>query len=1812
MKSGIKTAVSLLAAVAVFAGVLVASSFGMFSSVERTFYEPAKLKVITEKLEATAAASDAYLTNLVSLFGGPGGFTAEEGALRLLEQSVPESALASVYMLMEKAAALDGIRIIDSAGRRVLYSYFKGDARSDGQRKNYGNYDTLKTVTGAAEIPYEYINAVPDGNAKENPVIFYDGKNQRILFSLPLAADKNLYSVVFYVNPLDFKLQLAEQRIIAVNEKLSVAAAEDGAFGGFVFGLPEIGADLILPAIIGKWKSGSAAPEQITVIQNTQDEDGTLSRWNIITSQNGKIAHVAGIYPHDILSLPQYVRILLFICAFITVCLVVLILFSMRKDDDVVIENAMKRVQFEFLKELVEKDADRTQIAAMLQAQKGNLSAKIKKALGRRGKKNGEKLDAMLERSWEDIISVFSGGTRQTGNMKDIRALLEELLSSTAADAKAPSEMHEQAVQEAEAVSVADTVSEIEPAEELEEIGAEDALPLASADDVPDLEPVEDAADDVAELEPAEELEEIDAADALDLEPVEDAAHDVAELEPAEELEEIDAADVLDLEPVEDTTDAIAELEPDVAEPEALEENAESDALLLTGISADAAEPVAEADPAAADDTEQSADGAAAALAEEQAAGDAAELAEPQEDIAETESSDDAAAVQNGTAQDDGEEIAEGLMEPALATETATALPDELTAEAESPVIDEPVAQDTPRQVISETEMQAAALDAPQPLTDAIAELEPDVAKPEEFDENAEAAALPLTDISADATEPAAQAIAEAEPAAAEDAEQSADGATAAIAEEQDAGEAAELAEPQEAIAETEPSDDAAAVQNGTAQDDGEEIAEGLMEPALATETATALPDELTAEAESPVIDEPVAQDTPRQVISETEMQAAALDAPQPLTDAIAELEPDVAEPEELDENAESDALPLTDISADIAEPIAQAIAEAEPAVADDTKPSADGAAAAIAEEQEAEDAAELAAPQEAIAETEPSDDAAAENDTAQDDGEEIAEDLTEPALETETATALPDESTAEAESPVIDEPITPDMPRQAISETEMQAAALDAPPPSADAIAELEPDVAEPEELDEIAETDALPLTDISADIAEPVAEAEAAAADDAEQAAGGAAAAIAEEQAAGDAAGTAELAALQEDVAETEPSDDVAAQNDTAQDGREEIAEDLTEPALETETATALPDELTAEGESPVVDEPLTPDMPRQAISETESQAAALDAPTPSTDAIAELEPDVAEPEELGEIAETDALPLTDISADTAEPVAQASAEAEPAAADDAEQSADGAAAAIAEVQEAEDAAELADPQEAIAETEPSDDAAAAQNDTAQDDGEEIAEDLTEPALATETTTALPDESIAEAVSPVIDEPVAPDTPRQAISETEMQAAALDEPASSTDAIAELEPDVAEPEELEENAETDALPLTDISADMAEPVAEAEAAAADDTEQSADGAAAAIAEVQDAGDAAELAEPQEAITETEPSDAAAAAQNDTAQDNGEEFAEDLTEPALETETATALPDELTAEGESPVIDEPITPDMPRQAISETESQAVALDAPQPSADAIAELEPDVAESEELEENAESDALPLTDISADATEPAAQASAEAEPAAADDVEASADGAAATAIAEVQDAGDAAETVELAEPQEDVAETEPSDAAEESPRQVSARAEFQEALEFGEPKKASADGTEVADDFLVIVPLEFIVEKDFENYIKTQAASGASMGRQTVPAAEKQSAEAELNEAATEKSTPAEAREDIYTLEPIDGGSALAPFSFTHFAEEHNILSLIDAAAIVQGEDGVFRIAESIPQGGIELDDDFLRLVNDVLKNRVM
>ena len=544
MKSGIKIAVSLIITTVLFAAVTIASSFGLFASIERTFYEPAKLKIIRAKLDATADYSNEYIDNLLSYFGESDGFMADSAVQDFTEKSTPDSAIASVYKLMENVPALSGIRIVGSEGRRVYYSYFKTDSRTDGQRKNYADYDSLRTQSGRAEISYPLINAAKDSN-NSSPTIFFDDIDQRILFSYPLKNGDNSFSVIFYVNPLDFKLYLVTKKLIAINENIRLAASDNGSLGGFIYGLPEIGANMLIPSIIKNWNEKSLGPDELVALKNSGGAASQDDSWSLISSYKGKYAAVAGIYPANILSLPYYVRILLFICAFITACLIILMVFSLKKDDDVVIRNTIKRFQFELLNDFFEKDMERQQIAGMLEAQKDGLSAKIKKSLGARGKKYGKELDVMLDRSWSDIISALSGGKAYSVqpikpdiDMTEIRRMFEELLQGanlhTSSASSANISVQGKNSSDGSSVDDVEELEDAEPVEDLDNVeDLEEAEAIEDADDVEELEEVEP----IDEAEAVEELEEVESAEQVELNKDSIDANDAKKSDTAEELE---------------------------------------------------------------------------------------------------------------------------------------------------------------------------------------------------------------------------------------------------------------------------------------------------------------------------------------------------------------------------------------------------------------------------------------------------------------------------------------------------------------------------------------------------------------------------------------------------------------------------------------------------------------------------------------------------------------------------------------------------------------------------------------------------------------------------------------------------------------------------------------------------------------------------------------------------------------------------------------------------------------------------------------------------------------------------------------------------------------------------------------------------------------------------------------------------------------------------------------------------------------------------------------------------------------------------
>ena len=571
MKSGLKTALSLLLTFIAFTVIAIASLSGLFSPIEKRFYEPAQVQQFRSELNEVASAGNQYFSSLLAAFGSDdGGFLNDESVLTFLSVSPSDEVLHRLAVLSEAHRGLEGIRVVDASGRRVHFSSFRNDYRLDAERRIYSNYQELKTLFGTPEIPFENLSCF-SGEETHPYRIGIDGQNQRIVYSFPLENNGSRFCVLFYVGTRGFINTLIEKKIISVNQDIPLVSSADCMTGGFVLGLENDIRGAADAELLKIWKNGQVDTDGIQTdgIQFVFD-DRTVN-YTVFTDRGSSAPFFSILFSSDSVLLPGYVKILILVSAFISVCLFFLILFNFKKDDDVIIRDRIKRVQFELLSEYFDKNLERAEIAGIIEAKKSDVSVRIKKSLGRRGKRHSAELDTILEKSWSEIIDMLSAEKKQqpSFDMSEIRRMLEELLSATPVTVRnQPVQTVPAKVAEPEPVDDLEETDAVEPVEDLEDAdGVEPADGLEEADSVEPVEDLEEAdvvepvddLEDADSVEPVDDLEDVDA-----IEPVEDL-EEADVVEPVEDLEEVDVVEPVDgledadsVEPVDDLEDVDA------------------------------------------------------------------------------------------------------------------------------------------------------------------------------------------------------------------------------------------------------------------------------------------------------------------------------------------------------------------------------------------------------------------------------------------------------------------------------------------------------------------------------------------------------------------------------------------------------------------------------------------------------------------------------------------------------------------------------------------------------------------------------------------------------------------------------------------------------------------------------------------------------------------------------------------------------------------------------------------------------------------------------------------------------------------------------------------------------------------------------------------------------------------------------------------------------------------------------------------------------------------------------------------------------
>ena len=564
VSAGQKIAVSLLISVILFAAFTVAAFAGLFSFVEARFYQPLVVKTIEQRLKNLAEKEEEYsevLNQRFAAFAAKKETASYATATPTVSDQKNRTNLTGT--LFSQTPSLMGIRIIDKNGRNIHYSSFAADEkfRSKGQ-VSYKNYGELQ------DLPFEVLSCedVRSGTGVHHRIVREQKKN-RILYSYPFYDVYSAYrgTIVFYCDASDFNRFLSSQNIIALNENFvlvsnEVSVAEENK-GGYVYGLPLVGQDLLTSTLIEKIRGKKIS--SLEKIAATQD-----GNWLAFIYFNQDGTFIARFIKDEALLFSLPVRVLLLAIVFLTLFLVIYLIFNLRHDDMVVIKDRIRRFQIAFIEEYTEKSEAGTLklLPADLEKRKLTLNEEIRQSLGKRGQRHSAEVNALLERSWNEIMGTVSQThglalAKPSTDTAEIKRMLEEVLGSgklqiqaapqttQAKTAVSPAAERPKAVENLAEADDAEVLDEVEPLEEAEEL--DEVESLEDAEELDEVEPLEDAetldeAESLEDVESLDEAEPLDDAEALDEAKPLDDAEELDEAEPLEDVESLDEAEHLE------------------------------------------------------------------------------------------------------------------------------------------------------------------------------------------------------------------------------------------------------------------------------------------------------------------------------------------------------------------------------------------------------------------------------------------------------------------------------------------------------------------------------------------------------------------------------------------------------------------------------------------------------------------------------------------------------------------------------------------------------------------------------------------------------------------------------------------------------------------------------------------------------------------------------------------------------------------------------------------------------------------------------------------------------------------------------------------------------------------------------------------------------------------------------------------------------------------------------------------------------------------------------------------------------------------
>jgi hypothetical protein len=582
MRQRLKISLSLLISLILCGGFAVFSFTRLFNIVETTFFQRRIVEQREAQLERIAEKVADYHNRNIDYFEplteAQYTWNTFRPSNQLAREDIGDLELA-VGGLLDLHPQIQMIRFLGADGESIHYSTRSEDIdSSDRQRRKYLDYDSLEESVAASEF------LVPAGSP---PKVVIDGSQQRFIYSLPVEQNGEYRGVaLFYVYSRDLLEYLLRSLTLDLGDLTLIGQR------GIVFHSPQRNPLSVQSKLIEIWDSGAfrreVYQESVTfeVSSSGQQQQGAadelggeqtevkplrIEQYNLLSLNTSEYGVLSLLIPYSVFQLQPIMKGVVLAAIFLTVFLILYLLFNLRQDPVLVLSQRIKRLQLDILREFVEgrERIDWSQWQKKLEVNRGELKSRIKRGLGRIPSPKERELDQMIDQSWDEIISLIEtrvgGAQPQAPDIRHIEELLQRALEGAQLTVRAPVS-GPTAVPARKGGIVVEEIGVDEVVEPGEVIPTEEAEELEEAEAVEEAEELAEAEEVAEELAEAEELEEAEAVEeAEELAEAEEVAEELAEAEELEEAEAVEEAGELE------EAEAVEEAE-ELEEAEAVEE----------------------------------------------------------------------------------------------------------------------------------------------------------------------------------------------------------------------------------------------------------------------------------------------------------------------------------------------------------------------------------------------------------------------------------------------------------------------------------------------------------------------------------------------------------------------------------------------------------------------------------------------------------------------------------------------------------------------------------------------------------------------------------------------------------------------------------------------------------------------------------------------------------------------------------------------------------------------------------------------------------------------------------------------------------------------------------------------------------------------------------------------------------------------------------------------------------------------------------------------------------------------------------------